>query len=131
MRKQFIASADFSKPSVMRQKFFVLPSPWERLTAKRIVTAFYANLITDRDGFTPIIALPTVDPALTLQPGPIQPYVAYNIRVTADGFQPVEHHNVPVYGDNYVTQPVAMTPIIPGEDANDTQEFNSGGPTNL
>ena len=91
----------------------------------------YANLLTDADGFTPVVALPSVDPALTLQPGTAQPYVAYTIRVTADGFQPVEHRNVPVYGDNYVTQPVAMIPIRPGNDADSTQEFTSGGPTNL
>ena len=91
----------------------------------------YANLLTDANGFTPVVALPSVDPALTLQPGTAQPYVAYAIRVTADGFQPVEHRNVPVYGDNYVTQPVAMTPILPGKDADTTQEFTSGGPTNL
>ena len=91
----------------------------------------YANLTTDRDGFTPVIALPSVDPALTLRPGTVQPYVTYAVRVTADGFQPVEHRNIPVYGDNYVTQPVAMTPILPGGDADNTQEFTSGGPANL
>lgn len=91
----------------------------------------FANLTTDRDGFTPVIALPSVDPALTLRPGVAQPYVTYAVRVTADGFQPVEHRNIPVYGDNYVTQPVAMTPILPGRDADNTQEFTSGGPTNL
>lgn len=91
----------------------------------------YANLTTDADGFTPVIALPSVDPALTLRPGNAQPYVTYTVRVTADGFQPVEHRNVPVYGNNYVTQPVAMTPVIPGTDADRTQEFTSGGPTNL
>lgn len=91
----------------------------------------YANLTTDADGFTPVIALPSVDPALTLRPGVAQPYVSYTIRVTADGFQAVEHKNVPVYGNNYVTQPVAMAPILPGKDAKSTQEFTSGGPTNL
>lgn len=90
----------------------------------------FANLTTDRDGFTPVIPLPSVDPALTLQPGNAQPYVTYSVRVTADGFQPVEHRNIPVYGDNYVTQPVAMVPILPGKDTG-TQEFVSGGPTNL
>ena len=90
----------------------------------------YANLTTDADGFTPVIALPSVDPALTLQPGTAQPYVAYTVRVTADGFQPAEHRNVPVYGDNYVTQPVAMTPIVIG-DANGGQIYTSGGPENL
>lgn len=90
----------------------------------------YANLTTDRDGFTPVVALPTVDPALTLQPDVAQPYVTYAVRVTADGFQSVEHTNIPVYGDNYVTQPVALTPILPGQSA-DTREFTSGGPTTL
>lgn len=90
----------------------------------------YANITTDRDGFTPVVALPTVDPALTLQPGMAQPYVTYAVRVTADGFQSVEHTNIPVYGDNYVTQPVALTPILPGQ-STDTQKFTSGGPTTL
>ncbi len=91
----------------------------------------YANLTTDGDGFTPVIALPSVDPALTMRPGSVQPYVTYAVRVTADGFQPVEHSNIPVYGDNYVTQPITMTPILPGRDADNTQEFTSGGPANL
>ena len=91
----------------------------------------YANLTTDADGFTPVIALPSVNPALTLRPGDIQPYIAYTIRITADGFQPVEHRNVPVYGNNYVTQPVAMTPILPGDNTENMQEFISGGPSNL
>ena len=91
----------------------------------------FANLTTDGDGFTPVIALPSVDPALTLRPGNAQPYVTYAVRVTADGFQPVEHRNIPIYGDNYVTQPVALTPILPGKDADTTQEFTSGGPANL
>ena len=91
----------------------------------------YANLTTDGDGFTSVIALPSVDPALTLRPGTVQPYVTYAVRVTADGFQPVVHNNIPVYGNNYVTLPVAMIPILPGQDADNTQEFTSGGPANL
>lgn len=91
----------------------------------------YANLTTDADGFTPVIALPSVDPALTLQPGTTQPYVTYTIRVTSDGFQPAEHRNVPVYGNNYVTQPVAMTPIVVGDTDDSGQIFTSGGPENL
>lgn len=90
--------------------------------------AVYANLTTSSDGFTPVVPLPSVDPALTLQPGAIQPYVAYTVRVVADGFQTVEHRNIPVYGDNYVTQPVAMTPWLPNQS---TQEFTSGAPSEL
>lgn len=104
--------------------------------ARAIVTqsdtpTVYANLVTDKDGFTPVIALPSVDPALTLRPGSATPYVTYTVRVTADGFRPIAHSHIPVYGNNYVTQPVAMIPILPGENADDTQEFTSGGPTNL
>lgn len=91
----------------------------------------YANLTTDSDGFTPVIALPSVDPALALQPSATQPYVTYTIRVTADGFQPTEHRNVPIYGDNYVTQPVAMTPIVIGDTDDSGQIYTSGGPNNL
>ena len=95
------------------------------------VQAVFANLTTNRDGFTPVVALPSVNPALSLQPGSVQPYVTYTVRVTADGFQPVEHNNIPVYGDNYVTQPVAMTPLLPNKDAVVPQAFTSGGPANL
>ena len=91
----------------------------------------FANLTTDADGFTPVIALPSVDPALTLQPSATQPYVTYTIRVTADGFRPAEHRNVPIYGDNYVTQPVAMTPIVIGDTDDSGQIYTSGGPENL
>ena len=91
----------------------------------------YANTATDRDGYTPVIPLPTIDPALTLQPRGPQPYVTYTIRVTADGFRPVIHENVPIYGNNYVTQPVALHPLLPGADPEDRQRFVSGGPINL
>ena len=94
-------------------------------------TSVYAQLTTNRDGFTPVVVLPSVDPALSLRPGGAQPYVTYAVRVTAAGFQPVEHRNIPVYGDNYVTQPVAMIPLLPGRDADTMQEFTSGGPANL
>lgn len=91
----------------------------------------YANTETDRDGYTPVIPLPSVDPALTLQPGGPQPYVTYDIQVTAEGFRPVLHENVPVYGNNYVTQPVTLFPLLPGADPDEMQDFSSGGPTNL
>lgn len=91
----------------------------------------YANTETDRDGTTPVIPLPSVDPALTLRPGNDQPYVPYTIQVNAEGFRPVRHENVPVYGNNYVTQPIALLPLLPGADADDIRDFRSGGPANL
>ena len=91
----------------------------------------YGNATTDRDGYTPVFPLPTVDPALTLQPGGPQPYIPYTIQVTAAGFRPVIHENVPIYGNHYATQSVALLPLLPGADPNQRQDFVSGGPANL
>ena len=91
----------------------------------------YANLQTDRDRLTPIVPLPTVDPALTLRPGTEQPYVPYTIRVSREGFSTAEHQNVPVYGNNYVTQPAPLYPLLPGEGADTVRYYVSGGPVNL
>ncbi len=91
----------------------------------------YANAVTDIDGFTPILPLPTVDPALSMRPDGPRPFVPYDIDVTADGFRPARHENVPVYGNNYVTQPVSLVPLLPGEPTDDTRIFQSGGPADL
>lgn len=91
----------------------------------------YANVTTDRDGFTPVLPLPSVDPALTLTPGNLNPYTAYDITVNAAGYQGVRHQNMPVYGNNYVTLPTPLYPLLPGEDPDSMQDFQSGGPSNL
>ena len=94
-------------------------------------TALYATATTDMDGFTPILPLPSVDPALTMRPNSPTPYVAYNIRVDALGFQPVIYENVPIYGNDYVTQSASMLPLIPGQSPNSPRIYHSGAPTNL
>lgn len=109
------------------------PLSGARVTVSRDLedrTQLYANTVTDRDGQTPIIALPSVDPARTLKPGGIKPYISYTIRVNADGFRTAIYEDVPVYGGNSVTQSAGMYPVIPGGD-NTPLIFRSGGPTNL
>ena len=91
----------------------------------------YANTVTDGDGYTQVIPLPSVDPALTLTPGIPTPFVTYDIRVNADGFRTVQYDRVPVYGNNYVTQPVLLHPLLFSDDPNAVQDFESGGPVNL
>ena len=107
----------------------------EPLEAARVVVSrgdtVYANVTTNRDGFTPVLALPSVDPALTLTPGNATPYTAYDVVVTADGFRGARHRNLPVYGNNYVTLPSPLYPLLPGENPDAMQEYSSGGPTNL
>lgn len=106
------------------------PIQGARIRVSRDGTLF-ANTETDRDGYTPVIPLPSVDPDLSLRPGNEQPYVTYTIEVNADGFRSVRHENVPVYGNNYVTQPVVLLPVLPDEAQPPRQNFVSGGPTNL
>lgn len=91
----------------------------------------YANTVTDQDGYTQVIPLPSVDPALTLTPGNLTPYSSYDIRVTADGFRTIQYEQVPVYGNNYVTQPVSLHPLLYSDDPDAVQNFVSGGPENL
>ncbi len=91
----------------------------------------FANVSTDRDGFTPVIPLPSVNPALSMTPDIPNPYVPYDIQVEAAGFVPAVYDNVPVYGNTYVTQPAAMVPLVAGSTGNDTRRFQSGGPANL
>lgn len=91
----------------------------------------YATATTNIDGFTPILPLPSVNPALTMRPDIPSPYIAYDIRVDALGFQPVIYENVPIYGNNYVTQSASMLPLIPGQDASTPRVYRSGAPTNL
>ncbi len=91
----------------------------------------YANTVTGRDGLTPVITLPSVNPSLTMQPELGQPYIPYNIRVSVDGFYTTIYENVPVYGGNSVTQPAGMIPIIPGEHTEEPLRFRSGGPADL
>ncbi len=91
----------------------------------------YANTVTDQDGYTQVIPLPSVDPALTLTPGNPAPYWSYNIRIHADGFRTAQYNNVPVYGNDYVTQPAILQPLLYNDDPQAVQDFVSGGPENL
>lgn len=107
----------------------------EPITEARVIVSredrLYANVATDRDGFTPVLALPSVDPSLTLTPGSPTPYVAYTVTVTAPGYRGEQHENLPVYGNNYVTSPAPLYPLLPGEDPDTLTPSISGPPANL
>jgi len=110
------------------------PLPGARVTVTRREgdsDVLYGSVTTDQDGFTPVIPLPSVSPELTMRPDIPNPFIAYDIRVTAEGFTPAIYENVPVYGDNYVTQPAAMIPLLEGQDRDNPRMFSSQGPADL
>ena len=115
--------------------FAVTASGAEPIEGARVTVSggdtIYAETVTDRDGYTQVIPLPTVDPALSLKPNNPAPYVTYTVLTEAEGFGSVRHRNLPVYGNDYVTQTVMLMPLTPGDDPNAVQEFTSGAPTNL
>lgn len=89
----------------------------------------FAGAVTDMSGLTPSITLPSVDPTLTLSPDEAEPYVYYTVEVYADGFRPARYEQLPLYGDNALTQPAGMLPPLPGE--TDTVVVVSGAPKHL
>ncbi len=110
------------------------PLPGARVVVTRPESgtdALYANVTTDRDGLTPLLPLPSVDPKLTMQPDIASPYVLYDVRVTLPGFVTTIYESIPVYGGNGVTQPAAMIPLQNGDDPDVPRIFQSGGPADL
>lgn len=94
-------------------------------------SALYASVTTDWDGFTPVMSLPSVDPERTMQPDTAFPSVRYDVRVEADGFRSAVYENIPIYGNNYVTQPALLVPLLPGESKDTVNYYSSGGPADL
>ena len=74
-------------------------------------TRLYWLALTDRDGNTPQLPLPTVSRNESLQPGISEPYISYNVQVDATGYYTVRNLNVPIYGGIYANQPVEMIPL--------------------
>lgn len=70
------------------------------------------TLTTDRSGLTPEVELPA--PPLNWSLNPLeeeQPYSEYNIRVTAEGFEPVYVSGSEIFADQLSLQPIRMNPL--------------------
>ena len=69
------------------------------------------SLITDRDGLTPLINLPSPNAELSESPSPTnQPYSLYNIDVFKEGYVPLYFNSVPVFPSVISVQPAVMVP---------------------
>ena len=91
----------------------------------------YRTVFTDNSGFSPIMSLPAVSANLSLTPEAEIPYITYTIRVTKDGFYPVENTKVPIFEGITSRQPVYLIPLPESMQRGDWQVFPDNGPTDL
>lgn len=69
------------------------------------------SVVTDVNGETTTIALPTVAIDESLEPGIRNPYASYSIRVSSDGYFTIDSVNVPIFDKQTAIQPVEMVPL--------------------
>lgn len=72
------------------------------------------SYITDKDGETPSIVLPTVSKEESLNPGIVNPYASYRVRITADGFFTIDSVNIPIFDGESSALPIEMLPLPEG-----------------
>ena len=75
------------------------------------------SLLTDSDGVTPPVELPTRKRSLSLSPTPEDtPYAIYDITVSAGGYIDKTISAVPIFSGIYSLQPVNMIPHTAGKE---------------
>lgn len=73
------------------------------------------SLVSNEDGLTPKIALPTPLRFLSESPGNAVPYALYNIDVFNDGYADLSFTNVAVFDSITSLQPAVMIPLPDNE----------------
>ncbi len=69
------------------------------------------SLLSDRDGKTPKVSLPTPPIENSGSPSNKDVFATYNIDVFKDGYQPLFFHNVPIFPSILSVQPAVMVPV--------------------
>lgn len=70
------------------------------------------SLITDRDGLTERIELPTPPKSTSLTPNQTEfPYAQYTLEISAEGFYPKIINNLVLFSGIQTFQPVNMIPV--------------------
>ena len=67
-------------------------------------------LLTDRDGLTKKVTLPTPPLSNSESPQGGVPYATYGVDVFKEGYAPLSFHNVPVFPGVVSVQPAVMVP---------------------
>lgn len=87
------------------------------------------SLLSDRDGLTEKVSLPTPPRSASLSPSPSPPFSAWGIEVTKEGYIPVFFQGVPVYPDTVSVQPAVLVPR--GERSVHGQIYNEALPPRI
>ncbi len=69
------------------------------------------SLLTDENGATPLITLPTAPAALSQEPGNAQPFAEYDVRILAPGYFRVLAEDVPVFAGITSRQTFQLIPL--------------------
>lgn len=69
------------------------------------------SLLSDRDGLTQKVSLPSPPRDLSEHPGESIPFSSWNVDVFKEGYVPVSFQNVPVYSSIVSVQPAVLVPI--------------------
>ena len=69
------------------------------------------SLLSDRDGKTPRVTLPTPPIENSEAPSNKEAFFTYNIDVFKDGYVPLYFHNVPIFPSILSVQPAVMVPL--------------------
>ena len=86
------------------------------------------SLLSDRDGLTARVSLPTPPRSQADSPGGPVPYSSWNIEVFKEGYIAAKFLNVPVYSSIVSVQPATLVPL--GEKTERGETYNeSSGPS--
>lgn len=67
------------------------------------------SLITDSDGITDLISLPTPAKSYSTSPGADEnPYAVYNVELVKEGYYPKRIDNVPIFSGTTAVLPIEM-----------------------
>ncbi len=84
-----------------------------------------AQVLTDTDGLSAAVPLPTLSRSLSEVEGNNQPYDTYNIEISLDGFYKVKSENVPVFGGVTNLQTVSLIPLAEFAEADEEYVIDS------
>ena len=73
------------------------------------------ELVTDESGQTQQVELPTPPLEYSMEPSEYQPYAEYTLRITREGYEPVDITGTEVMSGTRALHPVSMEPETPEE----------------